>query len=77
MFWNLLGRPRVAGEDAVAFVAGEDRAPRAHHAGRVQILRVVFDVEQDYLLGNPVEDVLGAPPATRACTFLTRSETSK
>src|SRR5215208_936624 len=61
----------VAGEDAVAFVAGENGAPRACHAGRVQILRMVLDVEQNYLLGDPVEDVLLAPATARARSFFT------
>ena len=59
------------GEYSFAFLPGEDHAPRAHHAGRVQILRMLFDVEQHQFLRDSVEDVLGAPPATRACTFLT------
>jgi hypothetical protein len=61
----------VAGEDSVAFVAGENGAPRAYHAGRVQILRMVLDVEQNYLLGDPVEDVLGALAAAHAKAFFT------
>ena len=61
----------VAGEDSVAFVAGENGAPRAYHAGRVQILRMVLDVEQNYLLGDPVEDVLRAFATARARSFFT------
>ena len=57
------------GEYPVAFVAGENGAPRAHHAGRVQILRMVFDIEQYYLLGYPVEDMLGPITAARAKAF--------
>jgi hypothetical protein len=47
MFWDLLWRLRVAerGEYSVAFLAGNNRAPRAYHAGRVQIFRMIFDVE--------------------------------
>ena len=48
------------GEYSLAFLAGEDRAPRAYHAGRVQILRMVLDVEQNHLLRDAVEDVLRA-----------------
>ena len=59
------------GEYSLAFVAGENGAPRAYHAGRVQILRMVFDVEQNNLLGDPVEDVLLAPAAARASSFFT------
>jgi hypothetical protein len=59
------------GEYSVAFVAGENSAPRAYHAGRVQILRMLLDVEQNYFLGNPVEDVLRAPAAARAMSFFT------
>ena len=54
------------GEYSISFVAGENRAPRAYHAGRVQILRMVLDVEQNYLLGDPVEDMLRAPAAAPA-----------
>ena len=61
----------VAGEDSVAFVAGENGAPRAYHAGRVQILRMVLDVEQNYLFGDPVEDVLRAFATARARSFFT------
>ena len=73
MFWDLLRRLRVAerAEDPVSFVAGENGAPRAYHTGRVQILRMVLDVEQNYLLGDPVEDVLRAPAAARARSFFT------
>ena len=59
------------GEDSVAFVAGENGAPGAYRASRVQILRMVFDVEQNYLLGDPVEDVLRAPAATLAEALFT------
>jgi N6-L-threonylcarbamoyladenine synthase len=70
---DLLGRLRVAerAEDPVSFVAGENGAPRAYHTGRVQILRMVLDVEQNYLLGDPVEDVLRAPATARARSFFT------
>ena len=57
------------GEDPVSLVAGENRAPRAYYAGRVQVLRMVLDVEKHHLLGHPVEDVLGAPAAARAMAF--------
>lgn len=46
------------GERPFAFLANEYRAPRASYAGRVQVLRVLFDVEEHYFLRNPVEDVL-------------------
>jgi hypothetical protein len=59
------------GEYSVAFVTGENGTPRAYHAGRVQILRMVLDVEQNYLLGDPVEDVLCAPATARARSFFT------
>jgi hypothetical protein len=58
-------------EYSVAFVTGENGAPRAYHAGRLQILRMVLDVEQNYLLGDPVQDVLCAPATTRAGSFFT------
>jgi len=59
------------GEYSVAFVAGENGAPRAYHAGRVQILRMILDVEQNYLLGDPVEDVLRALAAAPARSIFT------
>ena len=61
----------LRGEYSLAFLAGENRAPRAHHAGRVQVLRMLLEVEQDHLLRDPVEDVLGAPAATRAKALFT------
>ena len=59
------------GEYSVAFVAGKNGALRAYHAGRVQILRMLLDVEQNHLLGDPVEDVLRAFATARARSFFT------
>ncbi len=58
------------GEDPLALFAGEDRAARAHDAGRVQVLGVLLDVDEDYLLRDPVQDVLGARLAALARALL-------
>jgi hypothetical protein len=59
------------GEYPFTFLAGENRASCAHHAGRVQVLGMLFDVEEGYLLRDPVEDVLGALAATLAIALFT------
>ncbi len=53
-----------------AFLAGKDRTLGASDARSVQVLRVVIDVEHQYLLRDPVQDVLRPQLATRARPLL-------
>ena len=57
-------------QDALALFAREDRTPGAPDAGGVQVLRVVVDVEHQYLFRDPIQDVLRRPRAALAGTLV-------
>ena len=58
------------GEYLLTLLAPQDGAAGAHDAGRVQVLRVLLDVDQHNLLRNPVEYVLGPRSAALAVALI-------